>query len=74
MLTTADMIQLAIQNVQVALAWFGYGVDDGIVVKAWTNLDGLRAVKLETRWLLVEFHESFFDISPSSGQDTARFS
>lgn len=67
--TAAELVLSAVQNVQVVRAWFGYSNDESVTVKAWTRLDGLRAIREEMRWLSLEFHESFYGTSypdPSS--------
>ncbi|KAF8312677.1 hypothetical protein DL93DRAFT_1297134 [Clavulina sp. PMI_390] len=68
-LTRADLIQGAHQNTQAVLAWFGYANEEAIVVKAWSRLDALRAVRDETRSLLLEFHESFYFTAATFSHD-----
>lgn len=74
MLTRAEVIQSAHYNVLVVLAWFGYQNDDSVSVKAWSRLEGIRAVREETKSLLLEFHESFFTVSSGQGADEGAFS
>jgi hypothetical protein len=61
--TTSELVLSAVQNVQVVLAWFGYSNDESVTVRAWSRLDGLRAIREEMRWLSLEFHESFYGTS-----------
>ena len=66
--TTSELVLSAFRNIQVVLAWFGYSNDESVAVKAWTRVDGLRAIREETRWLLLEFHESFYGtLDPHAG-------
>jgi hypothetical protein len=57
--STAELTSMAVHNVQVVLAWCGYASED-VIVQAWSKSDGIRAIRHETRWLVVEFHESFY--------------
>ena len=54
-----ELVLASVNRMHTVQAWFGYGNED-VSIRAWTKVDGLQNIRVETRLIAQEFRESFY--------------